>query len=229
MKTLPGGLDADRLRLRRPHRRRPPHRRREGERPHRPAALPAAERRLRRDPHLEAGPRARRATGSSLAASSRARNKIRQWFSRETREDTEQKGRDALEQALKAQNLPYREARGLGGARAGDPRDGLQEGRGLLPRARLREAAAGADRQQGDPAPEDGRGRRGGDRPAQGAEGADRRPASSVGISVAGRRGRARPAREVLHAGAGRRDRRLHLARQGHHDPPRGLPERAAR
>ena len=49
--------DADRLRLRRAHRRRPPHGRREGERPHRAAALPAAERRLRRDPHLEAGPR----------------------------------------------------------------------------------------------------------------------------------------------------------------------------
>jgi GTP diphosphokinase / guanosine-3',5'-bis(diphosphate) 3'-diphosphatase len=44
----------------------------------------------------------------TLAASSRARNKIRQWFSRETREETEQKGRDALEQALKKQNLPYR-------------------------------------------------------------------------------------------------------------------------
>ena len=29
--------------------------------------------------------------------------------------------------------------------------------------------------------------------------------------------------------GAGRPDRRLHLARQGHHDPPRGLPERAWR
>jgi GTP pyrophosphokinase len=44
----------------------------------------------------------------SVAASSRARNKIRQWFSRETREETEQKGRDALEDALKKQNLPYR-------------------------------------------------------------------------------------------------------------------------
>src|ERR671922_262667 len=44
----------------------------------------------------------------ALAASSRARNKIRQWFSRETREETEQKGRDALEQALKAQKLPYK-------------------------------------------------------------------------------------------------------------------------
>jgi GTP diphosphokinase / guanosine-3',5'-bis(diphosphate) 3'-diphosphatase len=48
----------------------------------------------------------------SLVASSRARNKIRQWFSRETREDTEQKGRDALESALKAQNLPYKKLAG---------------------------------------------------------------------------------------------------------------------
>ncbi len=48
----------------------------------------------------------------SLAKSSRARNKIRQWFSRETRDDTEQKGRDSLEHALKAQNLPYAKLRG---------------------------------------------------------------------------------------------------------------------
>jgi GTP pyrophosphokinase len=48
----------------------------------------------------------------SLAKSSRARNKIRQWYSRETREDAEAKGREALEQALKAQNLPYAKLRG---------------------------------------------------------------------------------------------------------------------
>jgi len=48
----------------------------------------------------------------SLAASSRARNKIRQWFSRETREETEQKGRESLEQALKGQNLPYKKLQG---------------------------------------------------------------------------------------------------------------------
>ncbi len=47
-----------------------------------------------------------------LAASSKARNKIRQWFSRETRGETEQKGRESLEQALKAQNLPYRKVAG---------------------------------------------------------------------------------------------------------------------
>jgi len=44
----------------------------------------------------------------ALAASSRARNKIRQWFSRETRDETERKGRDALEQGLKKQSLPYK-------------------------------------------------------------------------------------------------------------------------
>src|SRR5689334_547992 len=47
-----------------------------------------------------------------VAASSRARNKIRQWFSRETRGETEHKGRESLEQALKAQNLPYRKLQG---------------------------------------------------------------------------------------------------------------------
>ena len=63
--------------------------------------------------------------------------------------------------------------------------------------------------------------------PAQGAEGAATTVVErELGDRRAGRRRRARPAREVLHAGAGRPDRRLHLARQGHHDPPRGLPER---
>ena len=57
VKTLPVRRDADRLRLCRPHGCRPSHRRREGERPHRPAALPTSERRLRRNPHLEVGAR----------------------------------------------------------------------------------------------------------------------------------------------------------------------------
>jgi guanosine-3',5'-bis(diphosphate) 3'-pyrophosphohydrolase len=48
----------------------------------------------------------------ALATSSRARNKIRQWYQRETRGETEAKGRDLLDQALKAQNLPYRKLQG---------------------------------------------------------------------------------------------------------------------
>src|SRR2546425_6860320 len=48
----------------------------------------------------------------TLAAASRARHKIRPWFSRETREDQEHKGREALEQSLKAAKLPYRKLAG---------------------------------------------------------------------------------------------------------------------
>ncbi len=48
----------------------------------------------------------------ALAASSRARNKIRQWLSQETREETEARGREALEQALKQHKLPYKRVAG---------------------------------------------------------------------------------------------------------------------
>ncbi|MEI7759940.1 MAG: bifunctional (p)ppGpp synthetase/guanosine-3',5'-bis(diphosphate) 3'-pyrophosphohydrolase [Thermoleophilia bacterium] len=48
----------------------------------------------------------------SVAASSRARSRIRQWFQRETKGETEAKGRESLDQALKAQNLPYRKLQG---------------------------------------------------------------------------------------------------------------------
>jgi GTP diphosphokinase / guanosine-3',5'-bis(diphosphate) 3'-diphosphatase len=48
----------------------------------------------------------------NVAASSRARNRIRQWFQRETRGETEQRGREMLDGALKQQNLPYRKLQG---------------------------------------------------------------------------------------------------------------------
>jgi GTP diphosphokinase / guanosine-3',5'-bis(diphosphate) 3'-diphosphatase len=48
----------------------------------------------------------------SLVASSRARNKIRQFFSSKQKEDLEAKGRELLENGLKAQNLPYRKLAG---------------------------------------------------------------------------------------------------------------------
>ena len=48
----------------------------------------------------------------SLVASSRARNKIRQFFSREQKEDLEAKGRETLGNALKGQNLPYKKLAG---------------------------------------------------------------------------------------------------------------------
>ena len=48
----------------------------------------------------------------SLAVSSRARSKIRQWLHRESRHDSEQRGRESLERALKQHSLPYRKLAG---------------------------------------------------------------------------------------------------------------------
>jgi GTP diphosphokinase / guanosine-3',5'-bis(diphosphate) 3'-diphosphatase len=69
--------------------------------------------------HLKSGDRVEILTGKSaargpsrdwmsIAASSRARNRIRQFFSREQKEDLEAKGRELLEHALKQHNLPYK-------------------------------------------------------------------------------------------------------------------------
>ena len=80
----------------------------------------------------------------SVAASSRARNKIRQWFSRETRDGRRGEGPRGARAGAEAAEPPVPQDRRLGGARAGDPRDRLQEGRGLLRRARLGEAPARA-------------------------------------------------------------------------------------
>ncbi len=69
--------------------------------------------------HLRSGDRVEILTGKSaargpsrdwmsIAQSSRARNRIRQFFSREQKEDLEAKGRELLEHALKQHNLPYK-------------------------------------------------------------------------------------------------------------------------
>ena len=138
----------------------------------------------------------------SLAASSRARNKIRQWFQRETKGETEAKGREALDQALKAQNLPYRKLQGsavlaevirdLGFKRAEDFYLAVGSGQ-----ARHRPG-----RQQGAPAAEDRSGRRGAGRDAEAAEGALHGRGREPRHRRPGRRRRAAAAREVLHAGA---------------------------
>ena len=108
----------------------------------------------------------------SLAKSSRARNKIRQWFSRETREDQEQKGREALEHALKQQNLPYAKLRGSAVLAQVIRDSGFKKAEDFYLALGSGKLSAGRDRQQGDPAPEDRPGRRGGAGRHEGAEGA---------------------------------------------------------
>ena len=149
----------------------------------------------------------------SLAASSRARNKIRQWFQRETRGETEAKGREILEQRAEGAEPAVPQAAGLSRARTGDPRDRLQEGGGLLHRARRGQAPVRPDRQQGAAAAEDRGGRRGADRPAEGAALALDRGGRHARDPCHGCRGRARADGEVLHARSGRPDPRLHLVR----------------
>ena len=52
-----------------------------------------------------------------IVASSRARNKIRQWFSRERREDAIETGREELSRALRREGLPLHKL--LGSSRPG--------------------------------------------------------------------------------------------------------------
>ena len=163
----------------------------------------------------------------SVAESSRARNKIRQWFPRETRARREANGREALEQALKQQNLPYRKLAGsavlaqvireIGSRRpttstsrsapASSPGQVVNK---VIQRLKTDEVGRGArDHAEAPKARDDGGGR-------------DLRHQ---------RRGRRRCAVRLAKCctpGAGRPDRRLHLARQRDHDPPRRLPERQA-
>ena len=72
----------------------------------------------------------------ALVKTTRARNKIKQWFRAESRKDTEHAGRELLQEHMRKQGLPAAAAGRRADPRPCDPRDGLQEGRRLLHRAR---------------------------------------------------------------------------------------------
>ncbi len=171
----------------------------------------------------------------AVVKTSRARNKIKQWFKAENRQDTEHSGREALQEALRKQGLPAQ--RITGSALLADViRElGFRKADDFYIALGAREDLA-EDRGREDPAaPQAGRGRR---RRADRRRDADdssrpRAPAPDqllerVRDPRRGRRRRDAAAGEVLPSGARRRHRRLHLARPRDHDPPRGLLERAA-
>ena len=111
----------------------------------------------------------------SLVASSRARNKIRQFFSRKQKEDLEAKGRELLESALKAQNLPYRKLAGSAVLAGVIRESGFKKAEDFYLALGSGKLTAGDDRQQGAAAAQDRAGRRGRDgHAAQEAEGARR-------------------------------------------------------
>ena len=165
-----------------------------------------------------------------LVKTSRARNKIRQWFTQQAREDLEQKGRESLQHALKTNGLPHQKVsaspllagiiREMGFKKADDFYVAIGGGKiqvsqvvtKLIGRLKTAEVISPEQRAHAQPAP------------AEAAGGV-----LEFGIVVDGdvRPGRARPHGQVLHARPGRRDLRLHLAGARHHDPPRRLPQRA--
>ena len=143
------------------------------------------ERRLRRDPHVEAGARAVARLAVAREELAGAQQDPPVVLARDARGRRAEGARGARAGAEGAEPA-VREAARLGDARAGDPRDGLQEGGGLLPRARLGEAAAGRDRQQGHSAAEDRAGRRGGAGRHEGAEARETVSGTDMGVSSPG-------------------------------------------
>ena len=135
------GRDADRLRLRRAHGRRPQDGRRQDQRPDRSAPLPAEERRLRRDPDLEVGPRPLARLDEPRRVLTCPQQDPPVVPARDAGRDRGEGPRDPRQRAEGAEPA-VPEAAGLGSAGAGDPRDRLPQGGGLLRRARRGEAAS---------------------------------------------------------------------------------------
>ena len=107
--ALPLGRDAGRLRLRRAHRGRPPHHRRPGQRPAGAAGVDARERRRGRGLHLQ-GARTPRPSRDWLGfvKSPRARSKIRQWFTKERREEAIERGKEQIAKLMRKEGLPLK-------------------------------------------------------------------------------------------------------------------------
>ena len=103
----PAGRHPGRLRLRDPHRRSATARPAPGSTaawsPWSPPSTTAT--RWRSSPPRRRRP-ARTGTGSNFVKSARARNKIRQWFSKERREAAVEAGKDQIAKVMRKQNLP---------------------------------------------------------------------------------------------------------------------------
>ena len=167
----------------------------------------------------------------ALAKTTRAQSKIRAWFKRESRDDSERTGREILQENLRREGLPPQKIAGsplladvireMGFRKADDFYIALG---GSKISAKVVTQKVMARLRAGESAVEPARPRRG----AGGQEGDPQAHRLVVELRDRGRGHRRRDAApgEVLPPRARRPDRRLHLAGQGHHDPPRELPER---
>ena len=222
---LPARRDPDRLRLPRPHGRRPSVRGRARQREARAAAYAARERRHRRDPD---GPEPGAVARLALLRRHEPRPAQDPPLHPHGGETPGGRARAAPARAGAQEVQAHRqEARRRGQPLPRAQAVGLLEARGPLRGDRLREArAAGGPR-----ALHSGRGARPARGRAPGIGSLARRPQDPA-LRGSGHRGRgaqrpARRARQVLQPGARREDRRLHHARPGRLGPLAELPERA--
>ena len=169
------GRHAARLRLLDPHRRRPPLRGRQGQRQDRAAPLRAPVGRHLRGADLEEG--ARPVARLARAGQDHARpvEDPRLVHARAPRGLRAHRPRDPAREP-EARRAAAPEDGRLAAARGRDPRDGLQEGRGLLHRARPVEDLAEDGHQQADAPPQGGRGGGGRRRRRPSCSSAARRP-----------------------------------------------------
>ena len=223
---------AARLRLRRPHRRRPPLRGRQGQRPHRAAHLHAPVGRLRRDPHLE-GRRGRPSRDwLKLVTTTKARSKIRASSSAASAGRTPSTGpRRCCRSSSARPACPSQRVVGSPLLARGHPGDGLPKAEEFYISLGLGKTSVQVvvnkilhRLKAGQAVTEDAAG---GHRAARAARTRSATASSDLGIEIDGRRRRPGAPGQVLQAGARRPDPGLHLPGARHHDPPRGLPQRA--
>ena len=166
-----------------------------------------------------------------IATTPRARQKIRQHFRREQREDSEHSGRDLLQETLRRQGLPAQKllssnvfshiVKELGYQKADDLYVALGSGR--IPVRAVVNRGHAAQRQRAGGRP---RGRDAAHRAQR--RGAGERLVERVRHRRRGHERHRRTHGEVLQTHPRRRDRRLHLAGQGCHHPSRRVQERKA-
>ena len=106
--ALPTGCDPGRLRVRRAHRGRPPHDRRPGQRPPGAAGVDARQQRRGRGLHLQGANAGPSRDWLTFVKSPRARSKIRQWFTKERREEAIEQGKEQIAKLMRKEGLPLK-------------------------------------------------------------------------------------------------------------------------
>ncbi len=167
----------------------------------------------------------------ALVKTTRARNKIKQWFKQESRQDTEHSGRTLLQEALNKAGLPAQKITGsplladvireMGFRKADDfyiALGGAKISTKIVVNKVLQRLKQGEAAEETETAADQLVSTRRERRQPTGTS-------TSYGIKVAGRRRRHAADGQVLPAGPGRPDRRLRVTGARNHDPPRRLPE----